>query len=50
MTVSKAQWIAYLLPDPTAPGLNRRFGGFLEKISDVIALIDCALLRATRHS
>ena len=39
-----AQWIAYLLPDPTVLGLNHGSEVFSEKISDAAMLIDIALL------
>ena len=37
---SIAQWLAFLLPDPSAPGSNLGFGVFSEKIIDVAKLID----------
>ena len=43
--VSIAQWKAYLLLHPAAPGLNNSLGGFLEKNSDVAMFKDSLLLR-----
>ena len=47
-SVSKAQLIKYLLPNPAAPGSNHGSGDFFrEKISDVAELVDSPLLRAS---
>ena len=40
-----AQWLAYLIPDPAAPGLNHRSRVFSIEKYDLAELIDSTLLK-----